>query len=227
MSEAELEVITAGADDADASVIMLHGLGADGHDLEGLAPHLEARVAPRLRFLFPNAPVRPVTLNAGMAMRAWYDIDPSRGADAATPEIEAAARQTATLVRAELTRGLAPASIVLGGFSQGGVVALHTALRTLDLDAPLAGVAALSTYVHEPQGLDQEATPHARSLPVFMAHGLEDPMIPIARAAQGRAALERLGLPLEWHEYPMGHEICLEEIEALAHWLDARLAKPG
>lgn len=202
---------------AAGSVIWLHGLGADAHDFEPLVPLLALR-AP-LRFVFPNAPVRPVTINGGMEMRAWYDIDP-RAPLAGDDDIRASAAAVQRLLAREAERGVPPRRVVLAGFSQGGVIALHLGLR---FPERLAGIMALSTYVHDHEHLADEVSFASVDVPVFMAHGRADPMIPIHRAVTSRDTLQALNYTVEWHEYPMGHQVCAEEIDDIAHWLDAVL----
>lgn len=210
--------------DPDASVIWLHGLGADGHDFEPVVPQLGLAPGLRVRFVFPHAPMRPVTLNGGMTMRAWFDIV---SLDRTGQQDEAGIRESAALlgqlVEREHRRGCSYGRIVLAGFSQGGAIALHTALR---YPQRLAGVMALSTYlplIHTfrnevPSGDD------ARSLPIFMAHGTHDPVLPVALGQESRQALLQAGYNVEWHEYPMAHAVCAEEIVAVSAWLNAVLA---
>ena len=204
--------------DPTGTVIWLHGLGADGHDFESIVPMLELGVA--VRFVFPHAPVRPVTINGGMEMRAWYDIDP-RSPLAGSDDIRASGDGIEQLVLAEEDRGVARSRIALAGFSQGGVVALHLALRS---ETRFAGVMALSTYVHDHENLAGLVSFASIDTPVFMAHGQMDPMIPIARAITSREALTGLGYDVEWHEYGMGHEVCPQEIADIAAWLNANFA---
>ena len=203
--------------DAKGTVIWLHGLGADGHDFEPIVPMLDLSIP--LRFVFPNAPVRPVTINAGMEMRAWYDIDP-RSPLAGSDDIRASGDQVEELVALEEDRGMPRSRIVLAGFSQGGVVALHLGLRS---DTRFAGVMALSTYVHNHEGLADEVSFASIDMPVFMAHGQMDPMIPITRAITSREALVAMGYDVEWREYGMGHEVCPQEIADIGRWLETRL----
>ncbi len=195
------------------AVIWLHGLGADASDFPPIVPMLGLE-AP-VRFVFPNAPVRPVTINAGMRMRAWYDIDP-RAPLASDGEIRESATALAALVGREVERGLPPGRIVLAGFSQGGVIALHLGLRHPER---LGGILALSTYIHDHEHLGGEVSFASVDVPIFMAHGAMDPMIPIARAVTSREALCALGYQVEWHEYPMGHEVCPQEIRDMGRWL--------
>ena len=203
------------------TVIWLHGLGADGHDFEPVVPMLNLR-AP-LRFVFPHAPVRPVTINGGAEMRAWYDIDP-RAPTSGTEDIANSAAQVQALVDAEAARGTPPGRIVLAGFSQGGVIALHMGTRA---SQPFAGIMALSTYVHDAEGLAAEVTFASVDTPIFMAHGSMDPMIPIARAVTSREALEALNYRVEWRQYGMGHQVCAEELSDIGRWLDGVVGTSG
>jgi phospholipase/carboxylesterase len=192
--------------DAWGSVIWMHGLGADATDFEPIVPLLE--MSKPIRFVFPNAPVRPVTINGGMKMRAWYDID-LRAPLSGDREIRASAAAVERLLERERQRGIPPRRIVLAGFSQGGVIALHLGLRYPER---LGGVMALSTYLHDPEHLADEVSFASIDGPIFMAHGLVDPMIPITRAVNSREALRQLGYQVEWREYGMGHQVCPEEI---------------
>ena len=206
------------ADAARGAVIWMHGLGADATDFEPIVPMLE--IGAPVRFVFPNAPVRPVTINGGMAMRAWYDIDP-RAPLAGAEDIRASAAAVAALVDREVERGIPEEQIVLAGFSQGGVIALHLGLRH---PRRLAGILALSTYLHDHEHLGDEASLAGVDAPIFMAHWRMDPMIPIIRAVTSREALTALGYSVEWHEYPMGHQVCPEEIADIGAWLRQRFA---
>ena len=205
------------------AVLWLHGLGADGHDFEPIVPELGLSVP--VRFVFPHAPVRPVTINGGMAMRAWYDIlgfDRRAREDAAG--IRASAAAVTELVDREIERGMSSDRIVLAGFSQGGAVALHTALRE---PRPLAGVLALSTYLPLAATLASERSAANARLPLFMAHGTDDGVLPLQLAETSRAALEALGYAVEWHAYPMAHSVCLEEVGAIGAWLATLPAARG
>lgn len=203
------------------SVIWLHGLGADGHDFEPIVPELApyVRSLDALRFVFPNAPVRPVTINGGAEMRAWYDIDPSAPLSG-TEDIHASAAAIEQLVQREQERGIPRQRIVLAGFSQGGVIALHLGLRASER---FAGILALSTYLHDHEHLDQEFSLASVDIPIFMAHGQMDPMIPITRAITSREKLRELSYQVEWHEYGMGHQVCPEEIADIGRFLDGLL----
>jgi phospholipase/carboxylesterase len=204
----------------DATVLWLHGLGADGHDFEPVVPQLRLPPQLRVRFVFPHAPLRPVTINMGMRMRAWYDILQLGGGR----EDEAGIRDSQALLEAliarERRRGVAAQRIVLAGFSQGGAIALHTGLRHAER---LAGILALSTYLPLAGGVAAERSAANLDVPVFMAHGRFDDIIPLERARQSRAALESLGCNVAWREYPMPHAVCGEEIADIAAWLGAVL----
>lgn len=200
----------------DAAVIWLHGLGADGHDFEPVVPALGLPGRLAVRFVFPHAPVRPVTINMGTRMRAWYDIVALDGRREDDTGIRASQQRIEELIERECSRGIAARRIVLAGFSQGGAIALHAGLRHA---ARLGGIMALSTYLPLAGTLDAERRAANAGLPILMVHGLHDEMIGIARARSSRAALEALGYALEWREYPMGHAVCPEEIAAIGDWL--------
>lgn len=209
----------------DAAVVWLHGLGADGNDFAPIVPHLQLPEQPAIRFVFPHAPVRPVTINGGMRMRAWYDIDPQAGPDSGSEDIRASAAIVDGLIDTQIAAGIDPQRIVLAGFSQGGVMALHCGLRR---EQQLAGIMALSTYLHGADRLPAELSLASAGTPILMAHGSGDPMIPVQRAVQSRDALLALDYPVEWHLYPMGHEVSPAEIRDIAQWLRQRLpARPG
>ena len=198
-----------------ASVIWLHGLGADGNDFAPIVPELRLPKA-AIRFVFPHAPVRPVTINGGMRMRAWYDItdganrrEDERGVRASQVLIEA-------LIGREKERGTKAGRLVLAGFSQGGAIALHTGLRHPER---IAGIMALSTYVPVGEKLSAEASTANRDVPIFMGHGSDDPIIPLVRAEQSRNLLKSLGYPAEWHKYAMPHSVCPEELADIGTWL--------
>ncbi len=207
------------------SILWLHGLGADGNDFAPMVPQLVSPGWPALRFVFPNAPVRAVTVNAGMRMRAWYDIS---GFDLARREDETGVRdsiaQVEALIAREGERGIPPARIVLAGFSQGGAIALAVGVRRAQ---PLAGLVALSTYLPLAANSIAESTVAARATPIFMAHGSFDPVVTEALGRQSRDALLALGIDVEWHSYPMAHQVCPPEIQALTAWLGARFASAG
>lgn len=210
------------------AVIWLHGLGADGHDFEPVVPELRLPAELPLRFVFPNAPVRPVTINGGVAMRAWYDI---RSLDVEGRADETGVRESSAtldaLVDAEVERGIPAEAIVLAGFSQGGAIVLHNALRATRRHA---GLLALSTYLPLPHTIAAEVEnatrPADRGLPVFMAHGTVDNMVPFAAGKESAAIVEKLGYPVEWHDYPMAHGVCPQEISDIRSWLVRVYASP-
>jgi phospholipase/carboxylesterase len=198
-------------------VIWLHGLGADGNDFAPIVPELRLPKSPAIRFLFPHAPMRPVTINNGFVMRAWYDI---LGTDLARKEDEAGVRASQSLVEAlmarEKARGIPASNMVLAGFSQGGAIALQTGLRQADR---VAGIMALSTYLPIAETVAAERAAANHNVPIFMAHGLQDPMIALPHARLSRDKLNQLGYAVEWHEYMMPHSVCPEEIRDIGIWL--------
>jgi phospholipase/carboxylesterase len=202
---------------ADTAVVLMHGLGADGHDFESLVPELRLPASPSVRWVFPHAPVRPVTINGGSRMRAWYDVV---ALDRSAPEDEAGIRDSAEavfeLVRRERERGIAASRIVLAGFSQGGAMALFAALRWRER---LAGVVGLSTYLPLAATLEKEAHPANAALPVFMAHGSFDPLVLPSLGEGSRDLLRSRGHDVEWHTYPMPHGVCADEVGDLRGWL--------
>ena len=197
------------------SVIWLHGLGADGHDFEPIVPELHLPAELPLRFVFPHAPVRPVTINGGMHMRAWYDIvtlDAEGRADAKGVHESTALLEG--LIAREKERGIDAENIVIAGFSMGGAIAINTALHTKE---SLAGLMALSTYLPLPSEVADSAG--ERALPVFMAHGTFDPMLPMQWGQASAEKLKETGFTVEWHDYPMAHAVCPEEIRDIRAWL--------
>jgi phospholipase/carboxylesterase len=202
-----------------ASVIWLHGLGADGHDFEPIVRELTLPVA--TRFVFPHAPVRSVTVNLGARMRAWYDILSMERTDLEDEEgIYASAASVGALIGAEVERGIPAERVVIAGFSQGGAIALQVALR---YPIPLAGVLALSTYLPLAWTLEAEKSQANASIPVFMAHGADDATLPEALGLSSRETLQRQGYKIEWHSYSMGHSVCAEEINDINRWLSRTL----
>jgi phospholipase/carboxylesterase len=200
-----------------ASIIWLHGLGADGHDFVPIVPELRLPPALAVRFVFPHAPMRPVTINQGWVMRAWYDVRDDRGERREDADgVRASAKQIEELIAREKKRGVPAGSIVLAGFSQGGAMALFTGLRHAER---LAGVMALSCFLPLADTVAEEASPANRDVPLFMAHGASDPMIPLARGRRARDIVVDLGYRVEWHEYPMPHSVCAEEVEDISAWL--------
>lgn len=216
MQTPEAVEVTTG-ENPQGSVIWLHGLGADGHDFEPIVPELRLPADLSLRFIFPHAPVQPVTINGGMAMRSWYDIvsfDSEGRADRAG--LLESSDLLEGLISREIERDIAPQKIVVAGFSQGGAVAIHTALQT---EHPIAGLMALSTYMALPD--DAASAVSRKDLPIFMAHGSFDQVL---RMEWGRSSADRLievGYAVEWHEYPMAHAVCPQEIADISNWLSA------
>jgi phospholipase/carboxylesterase len=203
------------------SVIWLHGLGADGNDFAPIVPELVDPAWPALRFVFPHAPVQPVSINGGVPMRAWYDIF---GFDARAPQDEAGVRRAIAaleaLIAREHGRGVASERIVLAGFSQGGAVALAAGLRHAQ---PLAGIVALSTYLPISTTMAPERSAASARVPIFWGHGSGDPVVALQRGLDSRRLLEALGYTIDWHTYPMPHSVCAEEIADLRRWLTHRL----
>jgi phospholipase/carboxylesterase len=209
-----------------ATIIWLHGLGADGYDFVPVVRELDINALPGLksgvRFIFPHAPVRPVTINNNMAMRAWYDIklmDLVRQED--EDGVRASQKQIEALIARENTRGVPNKRIVLAGFSQGGAITLQTGLRQRD---PLAGLMVLSSYLPLAATLKAEAAPESARVPIFMAHGAHDPVVPLARAQDSLSTLQGLGYKPDWQTYPMEHSVCGEELGAIRVWLSRVLA---
>jgi phospholipase/carboxylesterase len=203
------------APDPVGSVIWMHGLGADAHDFEPIVPELHAQVGLPLRFVFPNAPVRPITVNNGYPMRAWFDIVSMGG-----PPDEKATRASAEWIRALIARenqsGIASDRIVLAGFSQGGAMAVFTGVRHPER---IAGIMGLSCFDPLPGTLAAERSPANQQAPIFMAHGTQDPMVPLSRARMLQSDLTELGYAVEWHDYPMPHSVSMEEVRDIAIWL--------
>lgn len=208
---------------ARASVIWLHGLGADGHDFAPIVPQLQLAIP--VRHVFPHAPHRPVTINAGYVMRAWYDIvsfDRSSQVDEAG--IRASADRISALIEREIAQGIASERILLAGFSQGGAIALHAGLR---YPRRLAGIMALSTYLPLAATVADEAQAANSDVPIFLAHGSEDNVIALPHALLSKQRLEDLGYPVEWHCYSMAHSLCDEEIADVRRYLARVLAAPS
>jgi phospholipase/carboxylesterase len=215
-----LEIEPTGA--ARSSVIWMHGLGADARDFEPIVPELRLPAELGIRFVFPNAPIRPVTVNGGMQMRAWYDVMSTDLPRQEDPEgVYDSERAIYALLEREKKRGVPADRIVLAGFSQGGAMALHTGLRYPDR---LAGILALSCYIPLASKLNSERQPANQHTPVFMAHGDYDAVIPMRYGQQSCKLLESLGYRVEWQDYGMGHEVCWEEIRDVAGWLARVLA---
>ena len=204
------------------TVIWMHGLGASNHDFDPIIPELRT---PWLRYVFPAAPIRPVTINGGMPMPAWYDIlsfddPPLREHE---PDVREAEREIVALVERERERGVPPEKVVLAGFSQGGAMALHAGLRSAE---PLAGVIVLSAYLLLPQRFDDERSPASQQVPLLFAHGRYDGVVPFGL---GKAAYERVaraGYGARWEAFDMEHSLCIEEVHAVAAWLAERFPAP-
>jgi phospholipase/carboxylesterase len=198
------------------SVIWLHGLGADGNDFVPIAGELDLPPT-GIRFIFPHAPTRPVTINGGYVMRAWYDI---LGNNIGRREDAAGIRESQTaieaLIRREAGRGIPPAKVVLAGFSQGGAITLQTGLRQTEA---LAGLMVLSSYLPLADTLVAERAIASSNVPVFMAHGSQDSVLPISMGSNSRDLLTGMGYEVDWHEYPMAHSVCPQEIGDISVWL--------
>lgn len=210
------------------SIIWLHGLGADGEDFLPIADELKLPVA--VRYIFPHAPQRPVTINGGFVMRAWYDvydIAPTGSLDLAIDSrqdeagIRASQAEIEKLIGQEKQRGIAAENIYLAGFSQGGAIVLHTGLRHAE---KLGGILALSTYLPLSATLAEEASSAGKQTPIFMVHGRSDPVIPLAFGRSSAQLLSSQGYALEWHDYPMQHAVCEQELQDIERWLGGRLA---
>lgn len=203
------------------SVIWLHGLGADGNDFVPILPQLLRREWPPLRFVFPHARIRPVTVNNGLPMRAWYDIagfDLAQRQDAAG--VRASVAEVEKLIAREAGRGVPAGKVVLAGFSQGGAIALATALQHAE---PLAGTIGLSTYLPLQDAMAQDRRKENAGTPIFMAHGNFDPVVPMRLGETSCQLLRGFGHQVEWHSYPMAHQVCPQEIVDLADWLSERV----
>ncbi len=204
------------------SVLWLHGLGADGNDFAPIVPELVRPGWPALRFVFPHAPVRPVTINNGLRMRAWYDIagmDFATRADAAG--VEQSIGQVEALLAREGERGIAPSNVLLAGFSQGGAITLAAGVRRR---VPLAGLIALSTYLPGADQLADFASEAAQAQPIFMGHGTSDPVVLPAFGQRSAQALKAAGFQVDWHDYPMAHSVSAEEVRDLGDWMSRRFA---
>ena len=210
-----------GGETPDGTVIWLHGLGADGHDFEPIVSELDLGEHADIRFVFPHAPVRPITINGGMSMRAWYDV---MSLDRSGPQDETGIRESTAsllqLIEREKERGVDADRIVIAGFSQGGAIAMHTAMRFPD---PLAGLMALSTWMPLESTIDDEVVNNPesqpRELPVLMVHGSFDPVLPIAAGQHARDIMQQADFTVQWHEFPMAHAVCADEITEIRNWL--------
>lgn len=211
-----------------ASIIWMHGLGADGNDFVPIVQELDLSGAPAIRFIFPHAPMQPVTINNGHVMRAWYDVSfgdlEGRSRKADEKGVRASQAAITRLIERETARGIPGESILLAGFSQGGAIALQTGLR---YPQRLAGVMALSTYLPLAENFAQEAAPANSGTPVFMAHGTHDPVVPYAMGTKSRDLLMQAGYAIEWHDYAMQHSVCLEEVRDIGTWITRVLSGRG
>jgi phospholipase/carboxylesterase len=201
------------------SVIWMHGLGADGHDFEGLVPELHLTAETNIHFIFPNAPVQPVTINGGMSMRSWYDIlemSLERRVDIAG--IYQSASLIEALILQEINKGIPSTNILLAGFSQGGVIALHAGLRQ---SHKLAGIVALSTYFPTVEQLKTERSAANNATPIFMAHGIIDPVVAVESGKAAFDTLKSMGYNIEWHDYLMEHSLCIEEITHISTFMNS------
>ena len=221
-----IELVT-GADPR-GTVIWMHGLGADCWDFVSIVKELDLPDDLPLRFIFPQAPSRPISINGGQVMPGWYDISmadlqdgPTRKADEGG--VRASQSLVDALIAREATRGIASDRVVIAGFSQGGAIALQTGLR---YPQPLAGILALSTYLTLDASLDAERTAVNANIPILMAHGTQDPVVPLPLARTSRNKLEAIGYKVEWREYPMQHSVCMEEIAEIGAWLKKRYGSP-
>jgi phospholipase/carboxylesterase len=225
LKESEQAIVLEPSQPATAAVIWLHGLGADGNDFVPIVRELGLPKNHGVRFIFPNAPVRPVTINNGMRMRAWYDI---LSLTRMQRQDEAGIRDSERIVRGyiadENARGVPAGRIILAGFSQGGAIALHTGLRYPER---LAGLLALSTYLPLGDQTQREILPARKDTPIKMCHGHYDQMLPMALGEYSRDALRGWGYTVDWHEYPMQHQVCAEEIEEIGAWFRERLELRG
>lgn len=200
-----------------ATVIWMHGLGADGNDFVPVIPMLNLPADHGIKFVFPNAPQRPVTINGGMVMPAWYDIlGVDFGSQQDEPGIRGSQSEIEKIIAAEVDAGVPSSRIVLAGFSQGGVIALHTGLRH---PQPLGGILALSTYLALQEKLEVEANAENKNTAIWMAHGNYDPVIPFRHAEQSRDRLQQAGYAVDWHAYPMEHQVVMEQIREIGTWL--------
>ncbi len=213
-----LPIVVEPSEAPQACVIWLHGLGADGGDFEPVVPQLAAGITRRTRFIFPHAPLQAVTINGGAQMRAWYDIaemDLERRVDG--EGVKNSAENIAALLEEQHHLGIPYEKMILAGFSQGGAIALHLGLR---LQQRLAGIMALSTYITMPDALESECSQANAATPIFLAHGSQDPMVPLAASENARQLLRTLGYRPNCHTYPMAHAVCAEELRDISCWLE-------
>ena len=217
MSELE-SIIIETQEEPEAAIIWLHGLGADGNDFVPIIEQLQLPSSLAIRFIFPNAPMRPITINQGYQMPGWYDISSTSIEDEV--EDEAGIKESSAILKQlceeQEAKGIAAANIIIAGFSQGGAIALHCGCR---YPRPLGGIMALSTYLALPQDLDDEINENVRETPVFMAHGRDDDVIAYEYGKRSMEQLEGHEVEILWQEYDMGHSVCLEEISHIRQWL--------
>jgi len=210
---------------ARASVIWLHGLGADGHDFGPIVPELGLPAGTPVRFVFPHAPMRAVTINGGAVMRAWYDIKTLElDRHVEVDDLEASRRQVEAWIAHERELGIPSEKVVLAGFSQGGAIVLYTGLQ---YGEPLGGILALSCYHPVSELIETRASEANRKIPIFMAHGEHDPVVPIHLAEATVEKLRAEGYAPEWHTYPMPHSLCAEEVVDISKWLRRAIADNG
>jgi len=211
-------IVTETAPEPDAAVVWLHGLGADGHDFEPIVAQLGLKKEARIRFIFPHAPAMPVTINGGYVMPAWYDIrETNLGIEHDEAGIADSAHAVQLLIEQQQMHGIPASRIVLAGFSQGAAMALHVGLAQTE---PLAGIMALSGYLLLPHRLEAHINREALAAPLFMAHGINDPVVPFGLGEAAHDRLHKLGMNVEWHSYPMQHQVCPAEIAAIGDWLN-------
>lgn len=217
------KVVEETGENPDASIIWLHGLGADGHDFEPIVTELGLPDDLSVRFVFPHAPAIPVTINNGYIMPAWYDFKPTgQGIEHDEKGIARSTKQIQLLIEQQKMYGIAPDRIILAGFSQGGAMAIHCGLQQ---PGPMAGIMALSSYLLMPDHREDEIKSAACSTPIFMAHGVDDPVVPYAVGETSRRKLEAAGYHIEWHRYPMEHHVCPQEIKDIGLWISGILKK--
>jgi phospholipase/carboxylesterase len=222
ISKSDQAIVLEPSAPATASVIWLHGLGADGNDFVPIVPELGLPKDHTIRFVFPHAPVRPITINNGYPMRAWYDIV-TLGSLKQQDEagIRDSERAVHGYIEDERAKGVAPSKIVIAGFSQGGAITLHTGLRYPE---KLAGLLALSTYLPLGDKVETEARRERKDTPILMCHGEYDQMLPLVMGETTRDALRELGYAVDWHAYPMAHQVCPDQIDLIGQWLRERLS---
>lgn len=200
-----------------SSIIWLHGLGADGHDFESIVDELRLPEKFQIKFIFPHAPIQPVTINGGFPMRAWFDIiSLDRNATQDVAGIRQAQQSIEALIRQTINAGIPSDKIIIGGFSQGGALALHLAIRH---EQKLAGAIGLSTYLPIADSAPAEKHQNNANLPIFLAHGTQDNIVPLQFGEVSHQVLDQLGYPVTWKTYPIGHTVCAEEIQNVSHWI--------